>query len=256
MTPADRASAAASRARSSTRAGSKVAACASGTGAIVRWPWITSSPMRIGMPSRVSSTAARCSALAAAADRGQNIEPIPSRTRDAASSSCGRKTICSWPSFSCPGHLAQERLDARAGHDGVLDRTAWKEPQPRDRSPWAAAVERPGSTRPRPRPSRRAPGRPSSDRSAGPARRRRARRTRPGSARWRSGRPMKAPVSSSSPIGSYDGSERRRVDARDRHEAGQLGEGLPTARAAPTQSRKACADALTASSDEALIAHA
>ena len=41
------------------------------------------------------------------------------------------------------------------------------------------------ATRPRPRPSLRAPGRPSSDRSAGPGRRRRGRRRRPGSARSR-----------------------------------------------------------------------
>ena len=53
-------------------AGSKDAACPSGTGAIVRCPWITSSPIRIGMPSRVFSTASRCSAFEA--DRGLRPE--------------------------------------------------------------------------------------------------------------------------------------------------------------------------------------
>ena len=82
-----------------------------------------------------------------------------------------------------------------------------------------------GPTRPRPRPSRRAPGRPSSDRSAGPARRRRGRRRRPGSARWRSGDRCRRRDSSSSPIGSYDGQQRSSgVDARDRHGAGEVGE--------------------------------
>ena len=100
VTPPERASVAARRARSSTSVGSNVAAIASGTGAMVRWPWMTSSPMRSGMPSRVCSTASRCSAFVAVADRGQNIAPIPSRTSAAASSSRGRKTICSCPSFS------------------------------------------------------------------------------------------------------------------------------------------------------------
>ena len=110
VTPPERASAAARAARSRTRAGSKLADCASGTGAIVRCPWITSSPTRTGMPSRVSSTATRCSSLTAAAERGQKTEPMPSRMSCAASSRAGRNTICSCPSFSARVISASSRV--------------------------------------------------------------------------------------------------------------------------------------------------
>ena len=181
VTPPERASRAAVRASCSTMAGSKDAACPSGTGAIVRCPWITSSPIRIGMPSRVFSTASRCSAFEATADCGQNIDPIPSRTRAAASSRFGRKMICSWPSFSAGVICARiERMRALCMTGPLGGKAAAQRP-----GLWAAAGVRPGATGPRPHPSLPAPGRPSSDRSAGPGRPHRGCRRRPGWARWR-----------------------------------------------------------------------
>ena len=57
--PVDEASRAATRAARSTSDGSQVDASASGTGKIVRKPWMTSSPNTIGIPRRDFSTAMR-----------------------------------------------------------------------------------------------------------------------------------------------------------------------------------------------------
>ena len=99
FTPPEAASLAEMRASVSATAGSKLAACARGTGNVVRWPCTTSSPTRRGTPCGVSSRAVRWSSLVASALRGQKTAPIPPLARSLASSSRGRKAIWSWASF-------------------------------------------------------------------------------------------------------------------------------------------------------------
>ena len=100
LTPPDAASAADVRPSDSDTEGSKLHACASGMGKIVRWPWMTSRPISSGMPCADSSTATRCTAFVAAALIGQNSAPMPARARSAHPSGVIANVICNWASFS------------------------------------------------------------------------------------------------------------------------------------------------------------
>ena len=75
--PAARASRAATVSPAAITSGSQDAACAIGTGNTVRRPWITSNPNNSGMPSRLPSTASRCSRFAVAGSRTNSSEPAP-----------------------------------------------------------------------------------------------------------------------------------------------------------------------------------
>ena len=75
-TPAAVLSRAATRAACSTSAGSHVEASASGTGKMVRKPWITSSPKTIGILRRDFSTANRWYAFVSLAVEMLNSAPI------------------------------------------------------------------------------------------------------------------------------------------------------------------------------------
>ena len=76
------ASSAAIRAPSRAMSGLKLAACPSGNGMTVAKPWMTSRPTSNGMPSRLCSTAMRCSSLATPASATFSIDPRrPARSR-------------------------------------------------------------------------------------------------------------------------------------------------------------------------------
>ena len=100
MTPPERASAAETAAQARATSGLKEAAMARGVGKMVRWPWMTSSPMSRGMPCADSSTAARWTALVSAALPGQNRAPMPPRAASRHSSRLILKVIWAWLSFS------------------------------------------------------------------------------------------------------------------------------------------------------------
>src|SRR5258706_5755642 len=102
--PTLRASAAAIEALSSTMAGSQLAACPSGIGNSVLYPWMTSKPSKTGIFRR-DCNAARCNSLVNLAPRTFSVEPSkPLR----ASSICSGLAFpwespgscCSCPSFS------------------------------------------------------------------------------------------------------------------------------------------------------------
>ncbi len=104
LTPAAAASSAAMRAPSRTRSGLNVAAWPSGIGSTVRKPWITSRPNSSGTPSRLSSTATRCSSLTTAGSTTFSTAPtlparMPSRSAIAATPSPPYSWF-SWPIFS------------------------------------------------------------------------------------------------------------------------------------------------------------
>ena len=94
MTPPERASAAETAAQARATSGLKEAAMARGVGKMVRWPWMTSSPMSRGMACADSSTAARWTAFASAALPGQNRAPMPPRAASRHSSRLILKVTC------------------------------------------------------------------------------------------------------------------------------------------------------------------
>ena len=93
--PTARASRAATDCPRSIVSGSQEAAIAIGTGRIVRSPWMTSKPNSSGIPSRLPSTASRCSRLIWAGSVTKSSAPAPP-SRTAAS------TIVGWAATSRP----------------------------------------------------------------------------------------------------------------------------------------------------------
>ena len=98
--PTARASRAATAWPRSIVAGSHDAAIAIGTGRIVRSPWMTSKPNSAGMPSRLPSTASRCSRLISAGSVTNSSDPTSPRASAAS-------TASDW--LPLPAPLAAER---------------------------------------------------------------------------------------------------------------------------------------------------